>query len=166
MGWRASLAEGRSLGEWLGVKIFRVAALTLGLSLLCLAGARAEADWLTDFQKAQAEAKAGHKMLLLEFTGSDWCIWCKRLEAEILSQPRFAEFAKDNLVLVRADFPRAKPLSTEVRKQNRELAQRYGISSFPTVVVLNGEGKQVGLLGYMPGGPEAFIDELKKLPKS
>jgi thioredoxin-related protein len=145
------------------VKIFQVAALAL---LLGLGSARADATWLTDFQKAQAEAKEGHKLILLEFTGSDWCIWCIRLEAEVFSQPEFADFAKKNLVLVRADFPRAKPLSAEVRKQNQELAQRYEIGGFPTIVVLNGEGKQVGLLGYVPGGPGPFLDELKKLPKS
>jgi protein disulfide-isomerase len=145
------------------VKIFQVAALAL---LLGLGSARADATWLTDFQKAQAEAKAGHKLILLEFTGSDWCIWCIRLEAEVFSQPEFADFAKKNLVLVRADFPRAKPLSAEVRKQNQELAQRYEIGGFPTIVVLNEEGKQVGLLGYVPGGPAPFLDELKKLPKS
>jgi protein disulfide-isomerase len=112
------------------VKIFQVAALAL---LLGLGSARADATWLTDFQKAQAEAKAGHKLILLEFTGSDWCIWCIRLEAEVFSQPEFADFAKKNLVLVRADFPRAKPLSAEVRKQNQELAQRYEIGGFPTI---------------------------------
>lgn len=148
------------------MKTFRVLALTLLLGLLGLAAARAEASWLTDFQKAQAEAKAGHKLLLVDFTGSDWCIWCMRLEAEVFSKPEFAEFAKDNLVLVRADFPRAKPLSAEVRKQNQELARQFAISSFPTIIVLNSEGKAVGLLGYMPGGPEPFIAELKKFPKS
>ncbi|HEX4666527.1 MAG TPA: thioredoxin fold domain-containing protein [Chthoniobacterales bacterium] len=148
------------------MKTFRVAALTLLLGLLGLGSTRAEATWLTDFQKAQAEAKAGHKLILLEFTGSDWCIWCMRLEAEVFSRPEFADFAKKNLVLVRADFPRAKPLSAEVRKQNQELAQRYDVDGFPTIVVLSGEGKQVGLLGYMPGGPGPFLDELKKLPKS
>ena len=51
------------------------------------------------------------------------------------------------------DFPRAKPLSAEVRQQNQDLAQKYEIEGFPTIVVLNSDGKQVGLLGYMPGGP-------------
>ena len=64
------------------------------------------------------------------------------------------------------DFPRAKPLSSEVRKQNYELAQRYQVEGFPTIVILNGDGRPVGLLGYVPGGPDAFINELKKLPKS
>jgi protein disulfide-isomerase len=163
---RRFLAESPALGEGLKVKTLRIAALTLLLGLLCLGSARAEAIWLTDFQKAQAEAKAGHKLILLEFTGSDWCMWCIRLEAEVFSQPEFAEFAKKNLVLVRADFPRARALSAEVRRQNQELAQRYEIGGFPTIVVLNEEGKQVGLLGYMPGGPRPFLDELKKLPKS
>ncbi|HEY1582874.1 MAG TPA: thioredoxin family protein [Chthoniobacterales bacterium] len=148
------------------MKKLRLALLTLIVSLFAASGARAEANWLTDFSKAQEEAKSEHKLLLLEFTGSDWCIWCKRLEAEILSQPEFANFAKENLVLVRADFPRAKPLSDEVRKQNMQLAQRFGINSFPTIIVLNGESTPVATLGYVPGGPDVFIKQLKALPKS
>jgi protein disulfide-isomerase len=57
-------------------------------------------------------------------------------------------------------------LSKEVRRQNQELAERFGVQGFPTIVVLNGEGKQVGELGYVPGGATAFIDELKRLPQS
>jgi protein disulfide-isomerase len=65
-----------------------------------------------------------------------------------------------------ADFPRTKPLSSEVRQQNSTLAQKFGIEGFPTIVLLNGDGKMVGMLGYTPGGPSAFIEELKKVPKS
>ena len=64
------------------------------------------------------------------------------------------------------DFPRAKPLSAAVRKQNQELAQKYSVQGFPTIVVLNGDGKQVGELGYVSGGASAFVSELKKVPKS
>jgi protein disulfide-isomerase len=64
------------------------------------------------------------------------------------------------------DFPRAKPLSLEVRKQNQTLAQKFEIAGFPTIVILNGDGKQVGLLGYVPGGPNAFIKALDEIPKS
>jgi protein disulfide-isomerase len=148
------------------VKIFRSTILPLAFCLLGLSSARADAGWLTDFQKAQQEAKTNHKLLLINFTGSDWCPWCIRLHREVFSQPEFAEYAKNNLVLVMADFPRAKPLSDDVRKQNSELAQRFNVEGFPTIVVLNGEGKEVGELGYLPGGPSAFIAELKKLPKS
>ncbi len=148
------------------MKPLRFLALLISAGLLGLSSARSEATWLTDFQTAQAEAKAGQKLLLVDFTGSDWCPWCIRLNREVFSQPEFEEFAKGNLVLLTVDFPRAKPLSDEVRKQNEELAQRFSISGFPTVVVLNSEGKQVGLLGYLPGGPKAFISALKDLPRS
>jgi len=159
------LAGMLSLGEWFPVKTFRVLFLAVACGALSLSSTRAEATWLTDFHQAQEEAKAGHKLLLLNFTGSDWCGWCIRLQAEVFSKPEFADYAKQNLVLMELDFPRAKALSSEVRKQNVALAEKYGIDGFPTIVVLNGDGKPVGLLGYVPGGPSAFIEELKKLPK-
>ena len=145
----------------------RICFVLLALALWggALSAAQAEASWLTDYPKAQAEAKAGHKLLLLDFTGSDWCGWCKRLEAEVFSQPQFEEYAKKNLVLLRVDFPHAKPLSDELRQQNMDLARKYQVRGFPTILVLNGEGQTVGLLGYTPGGPEAFIGELKKVPQ-
>jgi protein disulfide-isomerase len=149
------------------VKIFRlILALPLFVALTVAPLSRAEAAWLTDFKKAQEEAKANNKLVLLDFTGSDWCGWCIKLNREVFSQPEFKDYAGKNLVLVEVDFPRRKPLSVETRKQNEELAGRYGIQGFPTIIVLNGEGKKVGEFGYMPGGPEAFIAELEKLRKS
>lgn len=88
-----------------------------------------------------------------------------RLETEVFLKPEFADYAKQNLVLMTVDFPRAKPLSSEVRQQNATLAQKYGIEGFPTIVILNGDGKMVGVLGYVRGGPSAFIEELKRVPK-
>lgn len=160
------LAPERALDDWFGVKNFRFVFLTAALCLLSLSFLRAEANWSTDFAKAQAQAKAEDKLLLLDFTGSDWCGWCRILRQEVFSQPEFEEYAKKNLVLMTVDFPRAKPLSDEVRKQNQSLAQKFEIRGFPTIVILNGDGKLVGMLGYMPGGPAAFISELKQIPKS
>ena len=114
------LAPGRPLDDWLGVKNFRRVFLAAALCAVALNSARAEANWLIDFAKARAEAKAGDKLLLLDFTGSDWCIWCRRLQAEVFSKPEFEEYAKKNLVLMTVDFPRAKPLSAEVRRQNED----------------------------------------------
>jgi thioredoxin-related protein len=148
------------------VKSIRAALLVGALCALGLGSAQAEANWLSDFQKARAEAKAGHKRLLLDFTGSDWCIWCLKLHREVFSTPEFAEYAQKNLVLMTVDFPQAKSLSSEVRRQNYELAQRYQVEGFPTIVILNDDGQPVGLLGYVPGGPGAFINELKKVPQS
>ncbi|MEO6872054.1 MAG: thioredoxin family protein [Chthoniobacterales bacterium] len=147
------------------MKTLRLALFVLSLSCFTLASAHAEANWLQDLSKAQAQAKESHKLLLLDFTGSDWCIWCKKLDAEVYSQPAFQAYAKDHLVLMKIDFPRKVAQSPEVKKQNGELAQKYGVQGFPTIVVLNGEGKQVGELGYQPGGADAFVNELKKLPQ-
>jgi thioredoxin-related protein len=154
------------IGDWLRVKAFRLALLLLSFSFFTLGSARAEAEWLQDLPKARAQAKENHKLLLLDFTGSDWCIWCKKLDAEVFSQPAFQSYAKDHLVLMKVDFPRKISQSPETKKQNEELAQKFGVQGFPTIVVLNDEGKQVGELGYQPGGADAFVKELKKLPKS
>ena len=148
------------------MKSFRLGLLALALCTVSLSSARAEAQWLTDYEKAQAEAKAENKLLLLNFTGSDWCPWCRVLDAEVFSTAEFADYAKKNLVLLTVDFPRAKALTAEVRKQNQTLAQRFEIQGFPTILILSGAGKPLGMLGYMPGGPKAFIRELEKVPKS
>lgn len=132
-------------------------------SLVC---AQADLNWLTDYNAAKAQAKADNKLVLLDFTGSDWCGWCKRLNAEVFSKPQFQEYAAKNLVLVELDFPRQKKQSDAVKKQNGELASQYQIEGFPTVIVLNAAGKKVGELGYMQGGPEAFIAALEQLRKS
>jgi thioredoxin-related protein len=126
----------------------------------------AESTWVNDYKKAQQEATANHKFLLLDFTGSDWCGWCRKFDKEILSQPQFKDYARENLVLVEVDFPRAKPQSVELRKQNLELARQYQVQGFPTIVVLNGNGEKLWQYdGYFPGGPDAFVAELEKLRK-
>ncbi len=122
--------------------------------------------WTTDYKKAQDEAKASHKLLLLDFTGSDWCGFCIQLDKAILQQPQFKDYASKNLVLMEVDFPRRKAQSAETQKQNMELARRYQIEGFPTLVVLNGEGKTVWRYdGLYQGGIAAFLAELDKARK-
>lgn len=128
-----------------------------------LQAAAAELNWLTDLPKAQAAAKADNKLVMLDFTGSDWCGWCIKLNKEIFSKPEFAEYAAKNLVLVEVDFPRAKKQSAELKQANQALQAKYKIEGYPTIIVLNSDGKKVGELGYMDGGPKAFIAELDKL---
>jgi protein disulfide-isomerase len=146
------------------VKILRL-FLLLGALVLPSAPARAEVSWLTDYEQAKQQAKADHKLLLLDFTGSDWCGWCIRLRREVFSKREFQEYANKNLVLMEVDFPRGKEQTKDVRKQNQNLAQQYNIEGFPTIIVLNAEGKPVGVFGYMEGGAAAFISELEKLRK-
>lgn len=129
------------------------------------ASASAKTGWLTSFTEAQQEAKSQNKLLLMDFTGSDWCGWCIVLEKEVFSKPEFKEYASKNLVLLELDFPRRKELPTATMEQNQRLAVQYGIQGFPTIVVLDGTGKALAKLGYMRGGPTAFIAELEKLRK-
>src|SRR5689334_19845576 len=125
---------------------------------LLQAGAE-ELQWLTDLPKAQAQAKKENKLVMLDFTGSDWCGWCKKLNAEVFSKPEFASYAKKNLVLVEVDFPRAKKQTNEQKKANQELQDKYKIEGYPTIIVLNPDGKAVGQLGYMDS-PKKFTAEL------
>jgi thioredoxin-related protein len=144
------------------VKKFFVLAMTI---FAAAAFARAELNWLTDYDAAKSKAKSDNKLVLLDFTGSDWCGWCKRLNAEVFSKPQFQDYATKNLILVELDFPRYKQQSDAVKKQNRELAGEFQIEGFPTLIVLDAAGKKVGELGYMEGGPEVFIAALERLRK-
>lgn len=131
--------------------------------LLSVISLMAKPGWSEDYQASLAKAKTDNKVTLLDFTGSDWCGWCIKIDKEIFSQPEFQEYAAKNLELVELDFPHKKTLPAHVQKQNEKLAKEYGIRGFPTIVVLNSQGKKIGQLGYMPGGPSAFIAELEKL---
>jgi thioredoxin-related protein len=146
------------------VKFLRLLAFSAAL-LATSALAEGKPGWLTNYKQAQETAKSDKKLLLVDFTGSDWCGWCIKLDQEVFSKPEFKEYASKNLVLMEADFPRAKQLSATEQSQNEQLAQQYGIQGFPTIVVLNSEGKKVGEVGYTPGGPAAFIAALEKFRK-
>ncbi|HTO02718.1 MAG TPA: thioredoxin family protein, partial [Opitutus sp.] len=119
--------------------------------------------WTTDYPAALEQAKADDRRVFLFFTGSDWCSWCKRLNREILSTPEFKKFADDRLVLVELDFPRSKAQPAAVKAQNTQLAQRFKIRSYPTIIVLDRSGTKIGQLGYQRGGPAPFIEALGKM---
>lgn len=145
------------------MKSFRLFCL---LTVITALTASAKPGWLTDIKEAQEQAKSGKKLVLVDFTGSDWCGWCIKLDREVFSKPEFKAYAEKNLVLLEVDFPKGKEQTPVERKQNQELAMKYDIEGFPTIVVLDEEGKQVGTLGYTPGGPAAFIAQLEKIRKS
>jgi protein disulfide-isomerase len=138
---------------------------TLAVFSLLASAALAAAGWSDDYEKALATAKSEKKLVLLDFTGSDWCGWCIMLDKEVFSKPEFKEYATKNLVLLELDFPRKKQMPPEITAQNEKLAMKYGIQGFPTVVVFDSSGKPLGALGYQAGGPQAFIAQLEKLRK-
>ena len=119
--------------------------------------------WIDNFEQAQKEAEAFKQPIFAFFTGSDWCGWCVRLKKEALDTKEFEKFAADNLILFEADFPRAKKISDKVKKQNDELASKYGVRGYPTVFLLDAEGKQLGRTGYKAGGAEAYVKHLKEV---
>jgi protein disulfide-isomerase len=130
---------------------------------LALAAAARAADWTEDYASALAKAKKEHKIVLLNFTGSDWCPWCKRTDAEVFETKKFGDYADKHLVLVTVDFPRSHPQAKATAEQNAALQERFGIEGFPTLVALTPEGKVVFKQeGYREGGPEAFLAQFPK----
>jgi thioredoxin-related protein len=126
----------------------------------------ADLNWGTDLPKALAQAKTDKKLVLLDFTGSDWCGWCIKFDQETLSTDKFAEYAKAHLELVTLDFPNKKPQSDALKAANTALQTKYNVDGFPTFILLNADGKEIGRqVGYAPGGADAFIAELNKFSK-
>src|SRR5580704_19587868 len=111
-------------------KLWLLGACALGFLLQAQAE---DAVWLTDMPKALKEAQAEHKIVLADFTGSDWCVWCKKLDNDTFSKPEFAEYAKKNLVLVLLDYPNKKPQSDELKAANAALSSKYAIQGYPTL---------------------------------
>jgi thioredoxin-related protein len=167
----AVLARGRGLVKSDHVKKHRFILFIVAACFVLHApvGSAAESGWLDDYHKAQEEAKASHKLLLLNFTGSDWCGWCIRLNQDVFSQSDFKDFASKNLVLLELDFPRpggsrAQGQAAELKKQNLDLAHQYNVYGFPTLVVLDGTGQKLWRYdGYLPGAE--LIAQLEKLRK-
>lgn len=114
--------------------------------------------WSTDYAAA---VKTG-RPVLLNFTGSDWCVWCHRLRDEVLQTAVFAQYATESLALVELDFPRKQSLSPELKKQNDGFARKFGVDSYPTIILLGSDGQELARLGYMQGGPKTFVRELKR----
>ena len=128
------------------------------------AGAFAAEGWLTDFEKAKATAKEQDKHILMDFSGSDWCGWCIKLDKEVFQHKEFKDYAKENLILMLADFPSDKSnQSPDLIKQNEALAKEFGVRGFPTVFILGPDGSIVGKTGYQQGGPEAYVTHIKKI---
>jgi thioredoxin-related protein len=124
-----------------------------------------EVTWIADFDEAQALAKAQNKDMLVDFTGSDWCIWCKRLHDEVFSKPEFQAFATENFILVSLDYPNDPAIKAKVPnpERNAELATLYGIEGYPTVLLMTPDGEVFGRTGYQPDGPEAYNASLAKM---
>lgn len=138
--------------------------ISMALMLLAAASLFAQTStWGEDYKAALKEAKEEGKYLLMNFGGSDWCIWCKRLDGEVFSQDAFKTWAKDNLVLLLVDSPRSKKMDDATVQQNNALKQKFAIRGFPTIILLNPEGEVAARTGYQFGGAEKYVGHLKEL---
>lgn len=120
-------------------------------------------NWLTDLDEAKNIAVNTNKSIVLVFSGSDWCAPCMKLEKQVFSTDEFKQYASENYVLLKADFPQRKKnkLSKEQQEHNNQLAEKYNKNGFfPLVVVLNSEGKSLGNLGYINIGAKAYIESI------
>ena len=126
----------------------------------------ADSLWQTDFAAAKAKAEKEHKLLLLDFTGSDWCGWCKKLKKEVFSQKLFQEQAPKDFILVELDFPQKTKLDDKLTAQNRGLAKKFAITGYPSIVLADAKGVELARTGYKAGGPQAYLDHLHGFVKN
>lgn len=155
----------------------KIAGVTIGFTFIAILGflmldssdnvaqGNKNVKWETNLEEAVKIAEKEKKAVLVNFTGSDWCIWCKRLSGEVFNQKEFENYAKENLVLVMLDFPRGIPQSEAVKKYNQDLAWKYGVRGFPTIVVLDSKGNLIAKTGYQAGGAANFVKHIEGLLK-
>jgi thioredoxin-related protein len=124
--------------------------------------------WTQDLSAATTYAKDNNLPIMIMFTGSDWCYWCKLMDKTVFSGNEFFDWAKDNVVLVAIDFPRDKSkVPAEFQSRNKQLGDDFKVRGVPTYVFLKPDGKtEIGRLGAGKGKtPKSFIEEIKKLLK-
>lgn len=114
-----------------------------------------------DLDTALSQSKKDRKVVGLFFTGSDWCVWCKKMNEQILTSPDFIQFAQKYLHLVEIDFPQAETLPESVRERNEELKERYDVSGFPTFVFIRSDGTEIAKMGFEYGGGANYVKKVK-----
>jgi thioredoxin-related protein len=147
-----------------GMKIPRLGVLAAAILLsLAMPAFSDDPQWITNYSHAVQLAQTDNKAILLDFTGSDWCPWCKKMKQEVLDTPAFRSFAAKHLVLVEVDFPHAIQQSLQVKQQNQQLSKKYQVNGLPAYIILGKDGSFLGRQdGYLPGGPDAFLAKVRK----
>lgn len=118
--------------------------------------------WVTDFRQAFRIAREENRMILLNYTGSDWCVWCHKLRDEVFNTPAFEAYAEENLVLLFLDFPSGITLPEEQIQHNGFLQALLGVEGFPTIWLLSSDLTPLLRTGYQAGGAEEYIRHLSE----
>jgi len=116
-------------------------------------------NWLTDYNSAIAQSRSTSKPILILFTGKNWCPPCMKLERNVIEAEPFARFLGNRLVFLRAEFPSNTEKSIQASPYS-PLLERYGVNSFPTMVVTDSEGRVLFYVNYQTGGVEAYVKEI------
>jgi len=123
----------------------------------------ANEGWMVDIEKAHEESVRTGKPIMANFTGSDWCGWCKRLTASVFSKQEFKDWAEDNVVLLELDFPRRMKLPEEIQQQNHSLQRVFKVTGYPTVWVFYlEENKENGQMNIVPVGRTGYKNSVKE----
>ena len=147
----------------------RTILLLAGFLLINIVGL-AQTKWVeSTWQDAFAQAQKENKYLFIDCY-TDWCGWCKRLQAEAFYKPEFEKWAKENVVLMELDFPRRTPIAEETREQNMNLQRMFGVRGYPTIWFVNPKKngteinfEKIGQTGYVAGGANAWIAEANRI---
>ena len=142
-------------------RIMFIAIILLAFTLPLFAEYPPE-GWTDSITEAIVQAEREDKMILLDFTGSDWCGWCQKLESEVWDTSEFDSWANDNLVKVFLDFPHNINLSNEQIQQNQLLQQDFGVRGYPTIFLLDSDLTPLLKTGYREGGPAEYIRHLEE----
>lgn len=141
--------------------LFAAAFCALTLPSTLFAGGE---GWSSDFEASKKAAADGKKDLLMDFTGSDWCGWCIKLNKEVFSKDEFKTGVKDKFVLVELDFPQDdSKLSEATKAQNKELGEKFAIQGYPSIVLADSAGRPYAYTGYQAGGAESYVKHLDEL---
>lgn len=119
--------------------------------------------WASSYEQAIEQARMTHQSIVLLFTGSDWCHWCKILEQDFISNSHFAQALRGEFLFVRVELPRSHSLPPQVIENNRLLRKRYDVSGLPTLVVLDAQGSILGRSGYLKMSPHQFAAQLQAM---
>lgn len=137
--------------------------ITLLATAALIAATSTPVGFIDDYDLALERAKAENKLIVADFSGSDWCFWCKRLDKEVFQQEDFISVATNKYVLLMVDSPSDKSvLSEKAKAENPKLVKKYGVQGFPTVLLLDGEGKIQAETGFVGGGATNYLHHLEE----
>ena len=125
-------------------------------------------DWSNNLETAIKDSKKSGRPIMLVFTGSDWCLWCQKLDRDIFSTPEFSRWS-EKLIKMEVDFPQSESLPKKITDRNQWLLERYEkhVESYPTILFINAKGKVLAKTGYINNDVNNWIANADQiLPKT